>query len=194
MEIPDKVRIGSVDYDVIIEDKTIVLDSSQCKGKIDYEFHKINIDSSIQDKQEQEKTFLHELVHGIARERSLDLEKADEETIIDEISIGLHQVIRDNPEIFLNYIKVGAIEFGTIAVPNHPMCGHLLNEEQTFVPFYKKYNLCRNKETGKEFFYKFQRMDPIELQLISVEDIFVNFTINTINFKNNYEILEDHNK
>ncbi len=194
MEIPDKVRIGSVDYDVIIEDKTIVLDASQCKGKIDYEFHKINIDSSIQDKQGQEQTFLHELVHGIARERSLDLEKADEETIIDEISIGLHQVIRDNPEIFLNYIKVGEIEYGTIAIPKYPMCGHLLNEEQIFVPFYTKYNLCRNKETGKEFFYKSQRMDPIEIQLISIKDIFDNFTISARDFKNHYEILEDHNK
>lgn len=194
MEIPVKVRIGSIYYDVIVEDKTIVLDSSQCKGKIDYDFHKINIDSSIQDEQGQEQTFLHELIHGIARERSLDFDNPDEETIVDGLAIGLHQVIMDNPEIFLNYIKVGEIEYGTIAMPKHPMCGHLLNEEQIFVPFYTKYNLCKNKDTGKEFFFKVQRMDPIEVQLISVEDIFDNFTITVPGFKNNYEILEDHNK
>ncbi|MZK53447.1 hypothetical protein [Clostridium beijerinckii] len=54
MKIPSKVRIGSVDYEIFIEDKTIVLNTDQCKGKIDFEYHKINIDSSIQDKQGQE--------------------------------------------------------------------------------------------------------------------------------------------
>lgn len=100
MKIPSKVRIGSVDYEIFIEDKTIVLNTDQCKGKIDFEYHKINIDSSIQDKQGQEQTFLHELIHGIVRERSLDLEKADEEAIIDGLAIGFHQVIRDNAQIF----------------------------------------------------------------------------------------------
>lgn len=101
MEIPSKVRIGSVNYKILIDDKTIVLNTQQCKGKIDFEFHKINIDSSIQDKQGQEQTFLHELIHGIVRERNLDLEKDDDETIVDGLAIGLHQVIRDNPSIFI---------------------------------------------------------------------------------------------
>lgn len=116
MEIPSKVRIGSVDYEVTVKDKTIVLDAVQCKGKIDYEYHKIDIDSSIQDKQGQEQTFLHELIHGIVRERKLNLKNADDETIVDELATGLHQVIRDNPGIFINYIKVGAIEYGSITV------------------------------------------------------------------------------
>ncbi|WP_271810549.1 hypothetical protein [Clostridium beijerinckii] len=197
MNIPGKVRIGSIDYEVIIEDNTIVLDAVQCKGKINYEFHKISIDSSIQDKQGQEQTFLHELVHGIVEERSLDLKQDDEETIIDEIAIGLHQVIRDNPDIFFNNIEVGSIEY-TIP-PKHPMCRHLLNEEKIFVSFYTEYNyteynLCRNKETGKDFFFKSQEMDPIKVQLISAEDIFANFTISVPDFKNNYEILDKHNK
>lgn len=114
MEIPNKVRIGSVDYEVIIKDETIVLDAVQCKGKIDYDYHEINIDSSVQDKQGQEQTFLHELIHGIVRERNLDFKNADDETIVDGLAIGLHQVIRDNPEIFINYIKVGDIECGSI--------------------------------------------------------------------------------
>lgn len=114
MEIPNKVIIGSVDYEVIIKDETIVLDAVQCKGKIDYDYHEINIDSSVQDKQGQEQTFLHELIHGIVRERNLDFKNADDETIVDGLAIGLHQVIRDNPEIFINYIKVGDIECGSI--------------------------------------------------------------------------------
>jgi hypothetical protein len=100
MEIPKLVRIGSCDYDVMLEDKPLILEARQCKGMIDYEFHDINIDASLQDKQGQEQTFLHEVMHGIVRERNLDLANSDEETIIDEIAMGLHQVIRDNPEIF----------------------------------------------------------------------------------------------
>lgn len=101
MEIPNKVRIGSVDYEVTVEDKTLVLDAVQCKGQIDYDYHQINIDSSIQDKQGQEQTFLHELMHGIVRERNLNLDNDNEETIVDGLAVGLHQVIRDNPNIFI---------------------------------------------------------------------------------------------
>lgn len=100
MNIPNKVRIGSADYEVKQEDKTITINSVQCKGMIDYEYHEIKIDTSIQDKQGMEQTFLHELVHGIVRERSLDLQNSDDETIVDEIAMGLHQVIRDNANIF----------------------------------------------------------------------------------------------
>lgn len=100
MNIPEKVRIGSMDYIVKLTDETIVLNSRECKGMIDYEFHEIKINNQVQDKQSQEQTFLHELIHGIIRERNLDLQNSDEEIITDEIAVGLHQVIRDNPEIF----------------------------------------------------------------------------------------------
>lgn len=100
MNIPKIVRIGSVTYDVIVSDETLVVDRQECKGLIDYEFHKIKINNLVQDKQGQEQTFLHELVHGIVRARSLDLENSDEETIVDEIALGLHQVVKDNSIIF----------------------------------------------------------------------------------------------
>ena len=100
MDTLGSVRIGSSDYSVIISSETLVVDRQECKGMIDYEFHEIKINNEIQDKQGQEQTFLHELVHGIIKERSLDLQNSDEETIVDEIALGLHQVIRDNSEIF----------------------------------------------------------------------------------------------
>lgn len=100
MNIPNKVRIGSSDYSVRLSNETLIVDRQECKGMIDYEFHKIKINHEVQDKQGQEQTLFHELVHGIIRERNLDLQNSDEETIIDEIVLGLHQVIRDNPEIF----------------------------------------------------------------------------------------------
>ena len=100
MDTLGSVRIGSSDYSVIISSETLVVDRQESKGMIDYEFHEIKINNEIQDKQGQEQTFLHELVHGIIKERSLDLQNSDEETIVDEIALGLHQVIRDNAEIF----------------------------------------------------------------------------------------------
>lgn len=106
MLIPSKVKIGGCTYNVIVEDKDIILNGRQCKGMIDYEFHTIKIDSSVQDKQGQAQTFLHELIHGIIYERSLDLEKCDEERITDEIAIGLHQVIVDNDDLFVRKVVV----------------------------------------------------------------------------------------
>jgi len=102
MIIPEVVRIGSCDYEVILTDKVTLKESHQCYGHIDWEHHVIEIDKTLQDVQGLEHTFLHELVHGIVYERSLDLENSDEETIADELAKGLHQVIRDNPEMFLD--------------------------------------------------------------------------------------------
>lgn len=100
MNIPEKVRIGSCDYSVNIIDEKLILNARECKGIIDYEFHNIKINNEVQDMQGKEQTFLHELLHGIVKERNLDLSNSDEETIVDEIAMGLHQVIRDNPYIF----------------------------------------------------------------------------------------------
>ena len=70
-------------------------------GVIEYYNHVIRIKMGMGDIQQQEQTLLHELVHGIARDRSLDLGE-NEETIVDEISKGLHQVILDNPRMFMD--------------------------------------------------------------------------------------------
>lgn len=102
MNIPELVRIGSMDYTVILSEKIILKESKQCYGHINFENHLIKIDKTLQDPQGQEQTFLHELVHGIIKERNLDLFNSDEETIVDELASGLHQVIRDNPKIFIN--------------------------------------------------------------------------------------------
>lgn len=97
MEIKNKIKIGSMEYEVIKTDKPILLDNEACNGIIDYEnlFIEISNNRAIQ---KQEETFIHEILHGIIRERSLILE--DEEMIVEEISKGLYQVIKDNQEIF----------------------------------------------------------------------------------------------
>jgi hypothetical protein len=99
MNIPGKIRIGSFDYLVEYTEHPITLDGKECYGKIDYNFHTITINNKIADVQKNEKTFLHELVHGIIHERNIVVRQ--EETVVEEIARGLHQVIRDNPGIFM---------------------------------------------------------------------------------------------
>lgn len=79
MNIPEKVRIGSVDYDIVLTDENLVCNGQESYGWIDYNYHLIKINKNIQDNQGQEKTFLHELIHGIVRERSLDVANSNEE-------------------------------------------------------------------------------------------------------------------
>lgn len=98
MKIPKKIRIGSVDYKVKFTNKTIVLNAREAYATIDFDHHLIKINSNLADLQHQEGSFLHELFHGIIRERNLDIK--DEEHVVEELARGLHQVLRDNPEIF----------------------------------------------------------------------------------------------
>lgn len=102
MIIPEVIRIGSCDYLVEFTDRDIVVDRSQCKACIDYDNHLISIDSNIGDIQSQEQSFLHEIVHGIISDRAINLKEDDEELIVDELAKGMHQIIRDNPEMFLD--------------------------------------------------------------------------------------------
>lgn len=97
MVIKDKIKIGAMTYDVIKTHEVIVLDNQVCNGVIDHEDLVIKI-STDRSEQRQEETFIHELLHGIIRERNLILE--DEEMIVEEISKGLYQVIKENKEIF----------------------------------------------------------------------------------------------
>ncbi len=100
MKIPNKIRIGGMDYEVSKSNKVLVLEGKECFGIIYYNKHLIEINDNIGDIQQQEQTFLHEVVHGIIHERNLDLKNSDEESIVDELATALHQIIRDNPEIF----------------------------------------------------------------------------------------------
>ena len=98
VNIPNIVRIGSCDYKVEQTDNTLVLENKVCYGVIDYDKHLIELKRDLGDKQQMELTFLHELFHGMVRERGLELD--NEELVVDELAKVLHQVIRDNKEIF----------------------------------------------------------------------------------------------
>ena len=109
MQIPDTIRIGSIEYEV--EDKEmLVLGGQQCYGMIDFEQSKIFLDTTLTSRQRLEQTFLHEIVHSLLYHRSLK-EEAQNEVLVDEIAVALHQLIKDNPILFLPDELYNILEF-----------------------------------------------------------------------------------
>jgi len=99
MNIPKKVKVGGLIYDILEVNHALCVNRQEVKGRIEYDFNKISIRNDIQSRQGMEQTFLHELVHAMAKERGLDWGD-DDELYTEEIAKSLHQVIKDNPDMF----------------------------------------------------------------------------------------------
>jgi len=97
MKIPDKVRIGGVDYTVKYEER-LNNGSQLAYGHIDYDKALIRLASDLQSKQGECRTLLHEILHGIAHHFGLSIE--DDEDTISKLAKGLYMVITDNPKLF----------------------------------------------------------------------------------------------
>ncbi|XZM33934.1 hypothetical protein ACSXAY_02525 [Clostridium perfringens] len=147
MNIPSKIRVGSMDYDVILTDEKIInLDGEECLGLTDHNLHEIKISTSLQNEQGQEKTFLHELIHAMIEERNLDFECIIEEILAEDLSSILYQVIRDNPEIFKEY---GALQIGTKGI-KVTETEWRVGEEPKTKTFYSNGKLNIGQEENKE--------------------------------------------
>jgi len=91
------IRIGCYDYTVKETDEIILVDNKKCKGSINYNKHVIQISNDdMFSEQSKEQTLWHEIVHGIIEYRNIDYTKADEETFIDELAIGLYLLCKSN--------------------------------------------------------------------------------------------------
>lgn len=106
MNIPDKVKIGNVVYDVIISDEEIFnSDGQRCYGQTDYDFHWIKLNKKLQDLQGLKETFWHELLHDIVHQRNFNFKDFSEENIIEELARGLHELANDNPGMFKDVLE-----------------------------------------------------------------------------------------
>lgn len=108
MNIPRRVRVGSMIYNVELSEIPLVENGLQCLGLCDYFNHRIMLDGTISDAQTMEVTFLHELVHAMLAERKIHLEHMglsyeQMEEVVDNMGIVLHQLIMDNPLIFVDF-------------------------------------------------------------------------------------------
>lgn len=103
MIIPKQVKIGGSIYQVNITKKTILINGRACYARIDYDNHQIDVNKKYGDEQQRQMSFLHEVFHGIVHDRNIKLK--DEEKVVEAFARGLHQIIMDNPEIFIQEVK-----------------------------------------------------------------------------------------
>lgn len=93
--IPVKVRIGGTDFEVVITDQPLIIgNKTGFSGLISYTDSLIKIDAN-NSQQAQEKTFWHEVLHGIADHMQLELGE-DEEYIIEAFAKGMYALMKDN--------------------------------------------------------------------------------------------------
>ena len=99
MNIPDKVRLNGITYDVIWKDDMFV-DEERLDGKINFSRNTIELNKSSQSYQNACRTFIHELVHFILYEYTADNDDSripeDEEDLCELMSKGLYQILEDN--------------------------------------------------------------------------------------------------
>lgn len=146
MNIPSKVKVGSMDYDVKLTDEKIELDGEECYGLTNHDFNEMLISTKEQGNQRQEKTFLHELIHAMIKERNLKFSPRHEEIVAEELSTALYQVIKDNPNIFKEY---GVLRIGTKGI-KATETEWRVGEEPKTKTFYSNGKLNIEQEENKE--------------------------------------------
>ena len=101
-----QVKIDQVVYDVAETKGPIIVGHVECKGDIDYNNNLIELLVPAGDGQ-KDVTLMHEIVHGMIYERSLqDMIVADRmETFVDEMGKSILGLIRSNPNLIKYLLK-----------------------------------------------------------------------------------------
>lgn len=94
MQIPKKIKIGALTYEVEITDN-LSGGSANCSAEISYRDLTIRVCPMARAR--METSFLHEVVHGMADAMGF---VEHDERLVDTMSQLLYQVIQDNPEMF----------------------------------------------------------------------------------------------
>lgn len=94
MKIPESVRIGGVEYEVI--DNVSGLNDGQnvLAGEISYNDSVIRLNEAVAGHQMKCITLWHEILHGIRNHAGIEIE--DEETVVEIFARGIYQVLQDN--------------------------------------------------------------------------------------------------
>lgn len=96
----NKVKIFSREYEIV--EKECLEHGSEAIGRINYIEGKIELKADV-DKDLKEITLLHEVIHGILGSLGFDQQNENEQ-LIDSLSVGLHQVIKDNKRLLLHIL------------------------------------------------------------------------------------------
>lgn len=99
MNIPDKVKIGGVNYKVIRCNDPSEEDS-RVDGQILYHKQEIRLKTDM-SKEYEELVFLHETIYGIFEYICFE----QDENMVIRLSNALHGFIKDNPNLFRENIS-----------------------------------------------------------------------------------------
>lgn len=94
MKIPESVRIGGVEYEVIDNVPSLNDGQNLLLGQINYHDNNIKLSDVAQGHQMKCITLWHEILHGIRNHAGLDIE--NEEDVVDMFARGIYQVLQDN--------------------------------------------------------------------------------------------------
>lgn len=92
-----KLKIGYKEYTIVKKQEIIEL-PDECYGKINYDDEIIEIATKYNQNQ-QNQSFLHELIHGILEKLDMH-ELRQNEKVVNQLSKELYEVILNNPHIF----------------------------------------------------------------------------------------------
>jgi len=98
MNIPEKVKIGWREYEIVQGEHRTGADGGDLYGEISYENNKIYIYDKL-DADNKAVTLLHEIIHGIFYLAGRT-DNRNDEGLIECLSENLYQVIKENPKIF----------------------------------------------------------------------------------------------
>ena len=94
MSFPEAIKIGNYTYKLEFVPLIIQSDGGARLGEIDYPKEKITIVESLSTKY-RNLVIMHEIVHGLAAYRNIDLEEMG----VDALADAILQLIQDNPDL-----------------------------------------------------------------------------------------------
>lgn len=93
-----KIRIGDVDFQVIEEPNLFVERTDIVDGSINYTQGIIRVVDNV-SLDYKNQVLCHEIIHGIIEAYNVPINKEDNEKITEAMCKGLHQVLKDNPDL-----------------------------------------------------------------------------------------------
>ena len=103
MKIPNSVRIGGVEYEVLYT-PNLRLGTELCYGAISYDNGTIELsETDGLGHEHQCITLWHEILHGIREHACMQIE--NEEEIVEMFSKGIYQVLQDNGRRFFDIVS-----------------------------------------------------------------------------------------
>lgn len=109
--LPTTIKVGGVNYSVA--EKENLIQKDELWGEVNYFNTEINIDSSLSNDR-KEQVLIHEVTHAIFLEAGY---KEQDEDMINRVSIILHQVLKDNPDLLHPLANVTPLNIDTSEIP-----------------------------------------------------------------------------